>query len=153
MFTIPSLRARKPGKVEKKALDISFLLTPLVSIGMPFVTQVRACIGCACVQQRGGLRPSPSARRILLSPTQRYVPTHPSQHQTPIQDIPTIWWANAVATGAAYGYAFAFASQVQEDEDANLPAPLKAAFKVRVFWGWMVGVWKEVVMGTGRPGG
>ena len=41
MFTIPSLRARKPGKVEKKALDIAFLVTPLVSIGMPFATQVR----------------------------------------------------------------------------------------------------------------
>jgi hypothetical protein len=40
MFTIPSLRARKPGAVEKKALDIAFLLTPVVSIGMPFVTQV-----------------------------------------------------------------------------------------------------------------
>jgi hypothetical protein len=41
MFTIPSLRARKPGKVEKKALDIAFLVTPLVSIGLPFATQVR----------------------------------------------------------------------------------------------------------------
>lgn len=40
MFTIPSLRARKPGRVEKKALDAAFLLTPLVSIGMPFVTRV-----------------------------------------------------------------------------------------------------------------
>ena len=43
MFIIPSLRARKPGKVEKKALDIAFLLTPLVSIGLPFATRVRAC--------------------------------------------------------------------------------------------------------------
>ena len=41
MFTIPSLRARKPGKIEKKALDIAFLVTPVVSLGMPFVTQVR----------------------------------------------------------------------------------------------------------------
>lgn len=42
MFTIPSLRARKPGKIEKKALDIAFLLTPVVSLGMPFITQVKA---------------------------------------------------------------------------------------------------------------
>lgn len=41
MFTIPSLRARKPGQTEKKALDIAFLVTPVVSLGMPFLTQVR----------------------------------------------------------------------------------------------------------------
>lgn len=38
-----------------------------------------------------------------------------------------------MATGAAYGYAFTFASRVEEKEeedDANVPAPLKAAFKV-----------------------
>ena len=40
LFTIPSLRSRKPGGVwgmsnqEKTALDISFLLTPLVNIGL-----------------------------------------------------------------------------------------------------------------------
>lgn len=66
------------------------------------------------------------------------------------QDIPTIWWANAVATGAAYGYAFTFASRVEEedDDDANVPAPLKAAFKVggqrgicgRLVWlSWLAG--------------
>ncbi len=39
MFTIPSLRARRPGPTEKKALDVAFLLTPVVSLGMPFVTK------------------------------------------------------------------------------------------------------------------
>jgi hypothetical protein len=46
MFTIPSLRARKPGRVEKKALDIAFLVTPIVSLGMPFLTQVRVQPPC-----------------------------------------------------------------------------------------------------------
>jgi hypothetical protein len=93
MFTIPSLRARKPGKVEKKALDVAFLLTPIVSIGLPFLTK----------------------------------------------DIPTIWWANAVATGASYGYAFGFQKSGsgddddEDDADATLPGPLKAAFKALDF--------------------
>lgn len=45
LFTIPSLRSRKPGGTwgmsgeEKKALDISFLVTPLVNLAMPFVTK------------------------------------------------------------------------------------------------------------------
>mmetsp|Transcript_89505 Transcript_89505/g.255648 ORF Transcript_89505/g.255648 Transcript_89505/m.255648 type:complete len:183 (+) Transcript_89505:608-1156(+) len=45
LFTIPSLRSRKPGGVwgmngaEKKALDISFLLTPVVNLAMPIVTK------------------------------------------------------------------------------------------------------------------
>lgn len=45
LFTIPSLRSRKPGGTwgmsgeEKKALDISFLLAPLVNVGMPFLTK------------------------------------------------------------------------------------------------------------------
>lgn len=51
------------------------------------------------------------------------------------QDIPTIWWANALATGAAYGYAFTLGNnkvEEEEEDDSNstLPAPLKAAFKV-----------------------
>ncbi|CAM9902837.1 unnamed protein product, partial [Scytosiphon promiscuus] len=39
LFTVPSLRARKPGASEKVALDIAFLLTPVVSFGMPFITK------------------------------------------------------------------------------------------------------------------
>ncbi|TFJ85236.1 hypothetical protein NSK_003659 [Nannochloropsis salina CCMP1776] len=96
MFTIPSLRARRPGAVEKKALDVAFLLTPVVSLGMPFLTQ----------------------------------------------DVPTIWWANAVATGASYGYAFAFQGKGERgegeeggsEEDETLPGPLKAALKA-LDWG------------------
>jgi len=95
MFTIPSLRARKPGQIEKKALDIAFLLTPIVSLGMPFLTK----------------------------------------------DMPTIWWANAVATGASYGYAYMFQGKggggegvEGEEEDETLPAPLKAALKA-LDWG------------------
>ncbi|KAM3571965.1 hypothetical protein VYU27_006029 [Nannochloropsis oceanica] len=95
MFTIPSLRARKPGQTEKKALDVAFLLTPIVSLGMPFLTK----------------------------------------------DMPTIWWANAVATGASYGYAYVFQGKgvgeegmEGEEEDETLPAPLKAALKA-LDWG------------------
>lgn len=49
--------------------------------------------------------------------------------------MPTIWWANAIATGASYGYAYTFQSGKGEDEDDDetLPAPLKAALKVRVW--------------------
>mmetsp|Transcript_22782 Transcript_22782/g.43804 ORF Transcript_22782/g.43804 Transcript_22782/m.43804 type:complete len:414 (-) Transcript_22782:136-1377(-) len=45
LFTIPSLRSRKPGgtwgmsKEEKRALDISFLLTPVANLGVPFITK------------------------------------------------------------------------------------------------------------------
>lgn len=45
LFTIPSLRSRKPGgtwgmsNAEKTALDISFLLTPVVNLGAPFITK------------------------------------------------------------------------------------------------------------------
>lgn len=45
LFTIPSLRSRKPGGMwgmgeqEKRALDTSFLLTPLVNVGVPFVSR------------------------------------------------------------------------------------------------------------------
>ena len=40
LFTVPSLRARKPGEAEKVALNIAFLATPVVSFVMPFVTKV-----------------------------------------------------------------------------------------------------------------
>lgn len=41
LFTVPSLRARKPGEAEKVALNIAFLATPVVSFAMPFLTKVR----------------------------------------------------------------------------------------------------------------
>lgn len=63
-----------------------------------------------------------------------------------------------MATGAAYGYAFAFANKVEEEEDANLPAPLKAAFKVhtythRAYCVYMRIVWRVTfhVVGTHAP--
>lgn len=40
LFTVPSLRARKPGAEEKVALNIAFLATPVVSFAMPFITKV-----------------------------------------------------------------------------------------------------------------
>ncbi|CAM9093960.1 unnamed protein product [Laminaria digitata] len=39
LFTVPSLRARKPGEAEKVALNIAFLATPVVSFAMPFATK------------------------------------------------------------------------------------------------------------------
>ncbi|CAN0029562.1 unnamed protein product, partial [Phaeothamnion confervicola] len=39
LFTLPSLRARKPAAAEKDALNFAFLATPLVSLGLPFVTK------------------------------------------------------------------------------------------------------------------
>jgi hypothetical protein len=39
LFVVPSLRSRRPKGMEKKALDIAFLGTPLISLLMPVVTK------------------------------------------------------------------------------------------------------------------
>ncbi|CAM9682039.1 unnamed protein product [Chrysoparadoxa australica] len=39
LFTIPSLRARKPGAEEKTALNIAFVATPLANLILPFATK------------------------------------------------------------------------------------------------------------------
>ncbi|CAN0075982.1 unnamed protein product, partial [Discosporangium mesarthrocarpum] len=39
LFTVPSLRARKPGAEEKEALNVAFLATPLTNLAMPFLTK------------------------------------------------------------------------------------------------------------------
>lgn len=39
LFIIPSLRARRPRGWEKRALDIAFLGSPIVTIGLPFITK------------------------------------------------------------------------------------------------------------------
>ena len=39
LFIVPSLRSRRPKGAEKKALDIAFLGTPLLSILAPVVTK------------------------------------------------------------------------------------------------------------------
>lgn len=39
LFIIPSLRARKPSFEEKEALNLAFLLSPLVSVASPFITK------------------------------------------------------------------------------------------------------------------
>ena len=37
MFTIPALRARECTSTEKEALNILFLLVPLINVGLPFI--------------------------------------------------------------------------------------------------------------------
>jgi len=44
LFIVPSLRSRRPGGLEKKALDIAFLGTPLISILAPIATKDTAVI-------------------------------------------------------------------------------------------------------------
>lgn len=44
LFIVPSLRSRRPGGLEKKALDIAFLGTPLISILAPVATKDTAII-------------------------------------------------------------------------------------------------------------
>jgi len=44
LFIVPSLRSRRPGGPEKKALDIAFLGTPLISILAPIATKDTAVI-------------------------------------------------------------------------------------------------------------
>ena len=39
LFIVPSLRSRRPSGMEKKALDIAFLGTPLISLLSPVVTK------------------------------------------------------------------------------------------------------------------
>jgi len=39
LFIVPSLRSRRPRGFEKKALDIAFLATPIVSLAAPIVTK------------------------------------------------------------------------------------------------------------------
>mmetsp|Transcript_37192 Transcript_37192/g.57125 ORF Transcript_37192/g.57125 Transcript_37192/m.57125 type:complete len:357 (+) Transcript_37192:117-1187(+) len=39
LFIVPSLRSRRPGATEKKALDVAFLGTPLVSLVAPVATK------------------------------------------------------------------------------------------------------------------
>jgi hypothetical protein len=39
LFVVPSLRSRRPKGMEKKALDIAFLATPLVSLIAPAATK------------------------------------------------------------------------------------------------------------------
>jgi hypothetical protein len=39
LFIVPSLRSRRPTGMEKKALDIAFLGTPLISLLSPVVTK------------------------------------------------------------------------------------------------------------------
>mmetsp|Transcript_8921 Transcript_8921/g.17970 ORF Transcript_8921/g.17970 Transcript_8921/m.17970 type:complete len:270 (-) Transcript_8921:1314-2123(-) len=39
MFTIPSLRARKPVKAEKQALNVAFLMIPVLNLLLPTVTK------------------------------------------------------------------------------------------------------------------
>merc|ERR1712194_1006703 len=38
-FIVPSLRSRRPTGFEKKALDIAFLATPIVSLAAPVLTK------------------------------------------------------------------------------------------------------------------
>jgi heme/copper-type cytochrome/quinol oxidase subunit 2 len=47
LFVVPSLRSRRPRGPEKKALDIAFLATPIVSLLAPVATKDTAIIWAA----------------------------------------------------------------------------------------------------------
>eukprot|EP00565_Helicotheca_tamesis_P009119 CAMPEP_0185727140 /NCGR_PEP_ID=MMETSP1171-20130828/2905_1 /TAXON_ID=374046 /ORGANISM="Helicotheca tamensis, Strain CCMP826" /LENGTH=338 /DNA_ID=CAMNT_0028395645 /DNA_START=140 /DNA_END=1156 /DNA_ORIENTATION=+ len=47
LFIVPSLRSRRPSGAEKKALDIAFLGTPLISLVAPIATKDTAIIWAA----------------------------------------------------------------------------------------------------------
>ena len=81
LFTIPALRARKGMKAgEKAALNVAFLIIPLLNVGIPFVTKdfgviwavdvvaLGMCYGW-CVGIKGGgketLRESPKIKGLL----------------------------------------------------------------------------------------
>jgi hypothetical protein len=54
LFTIPSLRARRPKGWEKKALNVAFLGSPLLTLGLPFVTKDPSQIWLANLVLLGG---------------------------------------------------------------------------------------------------
>jgi len=54
LFVVPSLRSRRPVGPEKKALDIAFLGTPLVSLLLPVVTKDTGLIWAANLLVVGG---------------------------------------------------------------------------------------------------
>ena len=53
LFVVPSLRSRRPKGEEKKALDIAFLGTPLVSVLAPFATKDTGLIWAGKVYSLG----------------------------------------------------------------------------------------------------
>lgn len=55
MFTIPSLRAKECTAKEKDALNILFLLVPLMNVALPFVWKSFAFIFTADVIALGGV--------------------------------------------------------------------------------------------------
>lgn len=63
MFTIPSLRARDCTQTEKDALNLLFLLVPLINVGLPFVWKsfpfiyTADCLAMAAVYSWKGLIP------------------------------------------------------------------------------------------------
>ncbi|KAA8496631.1 hypothetical protein FVE85_0360 [Porphyridium purpureum] len=46
MFTIPSLRARKPSRTEKAALNMAFAAVPIANVAAPFITKDPWVIYC-----------------------------------------------------------------------------------------------------------
>ncbi|KAK4530634.1 hypothetical protein CCYA_CCYA05G1491 [Cyanidiococcus yangmingshanensis] len=78
LFTIPSLRARKPSTAEKNALNVSFLLAPLMNLFLPMIVkdpgqlwaaQVIQLLGCylyygvwASVPEKSTTSPSASTQ-------------------------------------------------------------------------------------------
>eukprot|EP01039_Chlorochromonas_danica_P001865 gene1865-2040_t len=68
LFIIPSLRARKPVDAEKRALDIAFLASPVVSLALPFATKdipliwwANAATVAACYGYFFIIKPNPEA--------------------------------------------------------------------------------------------
>jgi hypothetical protein len=71
LFTIPSLRARKPSAAEKNALNASFLIAPLMNLLLPtlvkdpaqlWVAQVIQLTGCYLYFGAWGTTPAKSAK-------------------------------------------------------------------------------------------
>jgi hypothetical protein len=119
LFIVPSLRSRRPKGPEKKALDIAFLGTPLLSILAPIATKDTGLIWlgkyCCNIYSfcfRFALRVANRCR--FLFP----------------------WTANFVVVAGSYGYAFVLDDdEGGDDDEKNQPAWLKFVYKSLDFGG------------------
>jgi hypothetical protein len=85
LFIIPSLRARKPTAEEKDALNIAFLLTPIVSLALPSITKDVALIWYANAIATAGCY-----AYAYLKPKKRYLSDNNDDENDPNATLPPI---------------------------------------------------------------
>jgi hypothetical protein len=109
LFVVPSLRSRRPKGPEKKALDIAFLGTPLISLIAPAVTKDTGIIW-------GGMYCNFDSERSCVAPR--------------ILTFFLLWIANLAVVATCYAFAFATDSgEDDSDSESKQPEWLKFIYK------------------------